>query len=244
LTLDSALSTAANFATGAVVYGGFNFSTVITTTPKYLYTLVEKADHSWLYGPGAITGMKVSNFSAGSGLRYAFDYQGDAVAAGFAPSSFVDNETTFTGAPLVGVGSPVFVNAGEIFLNDISVDFGTSKTAIGATSGTNGRGGWENVESMPSGELTSYYQSALWTKYDAATPLPLRLSIQLGGTNAARARGALGIFVPQAQITISNDDGEVNDQVAMKMNWKAIRPDVVTQASLNKSVYFTVFGGI
>lgn len=242
LTLDRDLSTAANYAASAEVYEGFDYKPTLAAYAKALYFNHELDGHSHLIGPGKIKGFKIEGLSSREGLRYVFEFDGKHWADGVTPSSFTASQTNYGGSPLVAVGSPIWVNGTQTNVADFSVDFGAKIEDIKATSATYGVAGMELVEAMPSGEFTQYYASARFTEYRAGTNIPLLLWVSTGSTDNAKARGSIGIYVPNAEIDVK--EAAVNGQRGLKVTWRGKRPTVTQIANgLTAPIYFTVFGG-
>lgn len=241
LTLDRDLSTSANYAASALVYHGFDYHPTLGAYAHALYFNHELDGHSWLLGPGKITGFKINGITSRQGLRYQFDYAAASWTAGVTPSStplalFVANK------PLVAVGSPAWINGTQTIISEMSVDFGSKVNNIEATSDVTGISGMELTEAIPSGEITTYYASARFTEWQAGTSMPLLLWVANGATDNAKARASIGIYVPNATIDVK--EASVNGQRALKLAWKGNRPTVAqTTAGLTASIYFTVFGG-
>lgn len=240
VTLDRNLSTGANYAASALVYRGFDFRPTLGSYAKTIYLNSELDGHSWLSGPGKITGLKLSGLTSRQGLRYQIEYEGRQWATGITAGTFTQN--AYTGAPLVAVGSPIWINGTQTAIADMTVDFGAKHTDIVATSESTGVSGGEIVEVMPSGEITSYYAADRFTEYRAGTRIPLLLWVSNGSTDNAKARGSIGIYVPQAEIDVVEAD--VNGQRGLKLSWRATRPSSAqVTAGMTAPIYFTVFGG-
>lgn len=240
LTLDRDLSTAANYAASAEVYRGNDFKPTLAAYAKALYVNHELDGHSWMAGPGKITGFKIDGIASRQGLRYVFEYQARNWNTGVTPDTFT--QCAYTGAPLVAVGSPVWINGTQTAIADMAVDFGAKIEDILATSDATGVSGMELTEAVPSGEITSYYASARFTEYRAGTQIPLLLWVSTGSTDNAKARGSIGIWVPNASIDVK--EASVNGQTALKLTWQGRRPTTAQiAAGVTAPIYFTVFGG-
>jgi hypothetical protein len=241
LTLDRDLSTAANYAASALVFQGFDYHPTLGNYAHTLYFNHELDGHSWMLGPGKINGFKINGITSRQGLRYQFDYAAASWAAGVTPSStplalFVANK------PLVAVGSPAWINGTQTVISEMTVDFGAKIENVLATSDATGIGGMEHTETMPSGEITTYYASGRFTEWQAGTQIPLLLWVNNGATDAAKARASIGIYVPNASIDVK--EASVNGQRGLKLSWQGRRPTVAqTTAGLTSPIYFTVFGG-
>lgn len=258
-TVDQAIADA---TTGNLVYGGFQFVPTLGAVAAHHYLVVERdqSGHLWLLGPGRFTGLKVSGASARQGLRYDWQFTADTwtstLSGGNSPSTalteggFTGSVTrnVFTGAPLVGVGANIGVDGALVRIASATIDFGVEHQEITATgdstvnTAVNGRAGWEIVGLGCSGEFEEYYASGRWTQYTGRTGFPLRFVFMTGATNAAKARGGLSVWVPNAQIIV--EEGALNGQVSQKVKWVA-RDPTTTQITngVTKPFYVTVFGG-
>lgn len=245
VTVDTAV---ANASSGNLVYGGFNLKPTLGARAAHHYINVELDGHAWLLGPGRFTGLNISGGAARQGLRYNFTYAGDTWATGVTPSSFADNSGSFSGAPLIGVGQMVYVNGTATRMADVSINFNVEHQEIPAvadsTSGANpnGRAGWEIVKAGASGEFTEYYLNTRWTQFTGRTTMPLKFVFRTGSTNAAKGRGTLAVYVPQAQVMV--EPAVVNGQVSQKIKWTAVSP-TPTQITngLTSPYYLCVMGG-
>lgn len=244
VTLDTALATAANYAAAAVVYSAFNFKPTMGAYAPHVYLSWEAGStpHERLLGPGKITSLKLAGTAAREGCRYVFGFEGDTYAAGITSGTFTVN--AFTGSPLVSVGATVAINGTDTPVGDFEIDFGVKHEPITATSGTNGRTGWEVTECMPSGSFTEYYTSeGRWTQYAAATSMPIRFSIPVSASgHAARAEGSLAVFLPNCNIKV--EEAVLNGQRANKISFQGKRPTAAQIATgITSPVYLAVFGG-
>lgn len=244
--LDRALTVGANYAAGATVYGSFSFSCTIGEY-RYIWLLAKKFEHTTLYGPGGITGMKLGNIAAGDGLRMIMDYMSDGFveSPGYTdPTTFEDAVSKFSGAPLVAVGAPIAINGVETECIDFDVDFGVSHQWKRATSGANARSGMRVTGCKPSGNCTTYWSSTIRGYYTSRTKIPLMLDVPNGSTNIAKARNSGCVYIPNATIVIPNDDGVENEQNVIKFSWQGHDPEAASQAQLlTKAIYFGLFGG-
>ncbi len=244
ITLDSDLATAANYANGAVVYGLKYWTPTLGNYAKCLYFNYEEDGHSWLVGPANINDFKITNINARNGMRYDFGFAGYAWVDGVTPSSFTDNRATFSGQPLVAVGAVVSINGVDTNCDQVTFTPGVAKSPIVATAGTNGLAGWENTEQgMPVLAFTEYYSSTRMTQYQAVSEVPVRLQVSVGSTNAAKARGTLFLFMPNAHV--ETEEVELNGQRALKTTITGHDPsaaDVVL--GITKSHVLGIAGGI
>ncbi len=241
ITVDDPLDVAANYAAAAEVYSAFNWAPTMGAYAPHIYFNWEGADHAWLCGPGKVTSFKLSNMSAREGCRYVFGFSGDTYAAGITSGTFTAN--AYTGSPLVSVGATVNINGTDTPVGDFELDFGVKHEPVTATSGNNGRAGWEITEVAPSGSFTEYYASGRWTQYAAGTSIPLRFVIPVSATgHAARAKGTIAVWLPNCNLTV--EEAVLNGQRANKVSFQAKRPTAAQQAnSVISPVYFSVFGG-
>jgi hypothetical protein len=242
VSLDSNLSAAGSYTAGAKVAGGFNYEPVLGSYAKKLYINAEMGSHSVLLGPGAITGLKLQGLAAKAGLRWVFDYMGDQYAAGFTPSAYTYNAYGSTSC-LVAKGAPCTIDDTDTNVLELSVDFGCKHEEITATSGTNGRAGWELTEcSEPTIEFTEYYNATRWTKYASRATSEIRLVVPVSSVETARL-GTVAIWMPAAQVTV--EDVVVNGQRAQKVKAVGRRPTAAQKVSgVDKPIFMTVFGGI
>lgn len=241
LTLDHALSTAANYTTGAEVYCAFNFVPTVGAYAPKIYANWEGGSHSRLLGPGDVTGFKMTGLAAGDGCRYNFTLDGNTYADGITSGTHTEN--AFTGTPLVAVGSPWYINGTAVAVADLEVDFGVKKEVIDATSGTNARSGMEITEIAPSGSFTEFYNSTRWTQYQAGTPVALMFVCQVPAAgHAAKAKGSIAIYVPDAELTV--EDVGHKGQRATKVTWVGKRTTAAEiTAGFSAPIRFAVFGG-
>ena len=241
VTPDDTIDTAADFAAAAEVYSAFNWAPVMGAYAPHVYFNWEGADHQWLVGPGKITSFKLSGLAAREGCRYAMGFSGDTYAGGFTSGTFTPN--AYTGSPLVSVGATCNINGTDTAVGDFEIDFGVKHEPVTATSGTNGRAGWEITEVAPTGSFTEYYASGRWTQYAAATSIPLRFVIPVSTSgHVAKAKGTIAVWFPNCNLTVCG--GVLNWQLAGWVACQARRPPTARQAnSVVSPVYFSVFGG-
>lgn len=245
LTLDSALLVAANYAAAAAVYQAYNWRPTMGAYAPHVYMSWEAGatPHERLLGPGKITGFKLAGTSAREGARYNFTYAGDTYAAGITSGTFTPN--AFTGSPLVSVGATVTVNGTDVPVGDFELDFGVKHEPITATSGNNGRAGWEITECQPTGSFTEYYSNETrWTQYAAATSMPIRIVIPISTAgHVARAKGTIAVWLPNCNISV--EEAVLNGQRANKISFQAKRPTTAQIANgITSPVTFSVFGGV
>lgn len=230
-----------------LVYGAFNFKPQLGARAKHHYLNVELDGHKWLLGPGRITGMNITGASARQGLRYGWVFTGDKWADGVTPSTFTNNNTTFSGAPLAGIGQMVYVNGGAVRMSDVTINLNVTHEEIAAvsdsTSGANpnGRAGWEITKATASGEFTEYYTSARWDQYTGRTAIPLKFVFRTGSTNAAKGRGTVALYVPKAEVVV--EEATINGQRAQKVKWSAISPTAAQLTNGLSIFHLAVFGG-
>jgi len=242
LTLNFPLAVAANYATGAEVYCAFNFAPTIGNYAPKIYGNWEGSGHEWLIGPGDVTGFKLTGLAAGDGCRYNFTLDGNTFAAGITSGTHTEN--AFTGAPLVAVGSPFYVNGGAVAVADLEIDFGVKHEVIAATSGTNARSGMEITECAPFGSFTEYYNSTRWTQYQAGTSVELMFVCQVPTAgHAAKAKGTIAVLVHEAQVKV--EEAVLNGQRATKVTWVGRRPEASEiTAGHTVPIRFAVLGGV
>lgn len=241
ITVDDTIDTAADFAAAAEVYSAFNWAPTMGAYAPHIYFNWEGADHNWLVGPGKVTSFKLAGMAAREGCRYVFGFSGDTYAAGINSGTFTSN--AYTGSPLVSVGATCNINGTDTAVGDFEIDFGVKHEPVTATSGNNGRAGWEVTEVAPTGSFTEYYASGRWTQYAAATSIPLRFVIPVSTAgHVARAKGTIAVWFPNCNITV--EEAVLNGQRANKVSFQAKRPTAAQQAnSVISPVYFSVFGG-
>jgi len=241
VTVDDPLDTAANYAAAAVVYAAFNWAPTVGAYAKHVYFNWEGSGHEWLLGPGKVTGFKLANLAAREGASYVFSYTGDTYAAGITSGTFTPN--AYTGSTLVSVGATVNINGTDTAVGDFDIDFGVKHEPVPATSGTNGRAGWEITEVAPSGSFTEYYASGRWTQYAAGTSIPLRFVIPVATSgHAAKAKGTVAVWMPNCNLTV--EEAVLNGQRAQKVSFQAKRPTTTQIGNgVTSPVYFSVFGG-
>lgn len=239
---------AANYASGAVVYGCFNFFPTLGAHADFLYLNHESDGHVDLLGPGGMFGLKVTGLAAGDGARYEWEFEGDTWDdAGPTPSAVTDGFQN--NSIIVGKGCPVYLDNTETLVADVTFNPGLKRVWLPATSGTNGRAGTEIVaRDNPTVELTEYYAAGRWTAYKNRDPFPFR-AMFFGGsasTNAQKALAGVGLFMPACTVV---DISEVSlDGVrAQKVTLKGIDPAFCAAAyefsSLTRPYSWHVAGG-
>jgi hypothetical protein len=228
-----------------VVYGAFNYTLTLGDQGTYLYQLVERDGHKWLLGPGAIMNAKLSGLASGQGLRWDWSYQGGYWTTGFAPSTFTPN--VFTSDPIIGKSGQYYVDNTSRLLAEGSLDLGIQKEWRETPNGTEGLDGIEVVgQTAPTLTGKHFYASGDWDKYLARTSFELMGAFMVGSTNAAKARGCVAFYMPNAQMVAK--ESTVQNQVASDVTIVGKNPQdpssgVLSFTSLTKSLYVAVFGG-
>jgi hypothetical protein len=203
----------------------------------------ELGSHDVLVGPGRVTGLKLQGLAAKQGLRWAFDLSCDTYAAGFTPAGTYAYNAYGATSCLVAKGAPLTIDDTDTNVLELSLDFGCKHEEVVATSGTNGRAGYELVECQPVLEFTEYYNGTRWTKYASRATTELRLVIPVGITPATMPLGCVAVYIPSAQVTV--EDVVVNGQRAQKVKAVGNRPTAAQKlAGIDKPIFMTVFGGI
>jgi hypothetical protein len=244
ITLDSNLTTAANYAENAVVYGPKYWTPTLGDYTKALYFNYEHDGGGFLVGPCAVNDFKVTNINARSGLRYDFGYAGETwTSSVVTPNTFNDVRASY-GQPLVAVGATIRVNGTAINCDQLSFSPGVVKEPIIATSGANGLAGWANVaQGAPVVEFTEYYSSTRYTQFENSSEVPMTLQISVGASNAAKARRSIGIAIFNAQV--ETEEVELNGQRALKTKVTGLDPSTADiAAGITKTHSFNVFGGV
>lgn len=240
ITLNCDLSTTPSL--GDVVAGCFNFKPTLGEYAKYLYLNAERDGHKWLLGPGKMTELSVTNLAAGGGLRYGGKYEGTTWTSGVSISSFTPNE--FSGQPVVAAGGQTMIDTvTSICITDGTLNFGSNHEWRSCSNGTEGRDGTEIVHVENAGATwTEYYNATRFTQFTAQTAVPVALVFAVGSTTAAKRRGAIGVFYPNATLKVS--EATQGNLVAMSVTLKANLPtSAQITAGLTSPVYFSVAGG-
>jgi hypothetical protein len=228
-----------------VVYGAFNYTLTLGDQGTYLYQLVERDGHKWLLGPGAIMNAKLSGLASGQGLRWDWSYQGGYWTSGFAPSTFTPN--AFTSDPIIGKSGQYYIDNTSRLLTEGSLDLGIQKEWRETPNGTEGLDGIEVVgQTAPTLTGKHFYASGDWDKYLARTSFELMGAFMVGSTNAAKSRGCIAFYMPNAQMVAK--ESTVQNQVASDVTIVGKNPQdpvsgVLSYTGLTKSLYVAVFGG-
>lgn len=249
VTLDHDI-VAANYASGSIIYGGFNFYPNLGEPAAYQYLTHTKSTGQDMIGASRVTSLKLSGLDAAAGMRLEAAFQADRYYAGsgegaVVPSAVVAN--AFSGSPLVAVGGQAMINSVARALQGASVDFpckfdpiDTSSTAGAAQS----RAGIM-MSSMDGGsfDFETLYASGDWTLHGSRAPVPMSLAHHVPGTNVQQARGAIYVYCPGVQMMV--EGGARKNQRTNKVKGKMVGPTAAQIAlGLTKSCYVTVFGGV
>lgn len=247
LTLDQDLAVAANYASGATVYPCFNFAPAMGAKTSHLWLNQALSGHGNLMGPGTITDLKFTGLAAGEGGFMEATFQGDDFAAGITPTTTVDDYTN--NGIIVAKGSSVSIDNTDVAVAQLDFNPNLKWVWQPATSGTNGRQG-TTMAGMdnPVLELTEYYVAGRWTRYADRAPVPVRFMFFGGAlsTNAQKATGGFGLFMPACEIKV--DEAELDGMRAQKVTFKGISPAYAPAAygfsSLTKPFSLHIAGGV
>jgi hypothetical protein len=231
---------------GDVIYCGFNFSAVNGVRTKYEYLTVEESGHGWLYGPGQVMSGKIAGMAAGNGLRVQMGFEGNSIAAGVTPTTFTPN--AFTGQPAIAKGGQCVINQTATAIAEASCDFGIIKNWLEDATAVNGRGGVEIAGQEATVTIVEPYLAQRVTDYRAGTTFPLMIAFTVGSTNAAKARGWVGLFIPNAQLDPTAEGLYSQNQLGLASTFKSHNPalssDAIIAANCTKACYLSIGGGV
>ena len=224
------------------VYASFMYKPTLGELASYLYINEELANgEGYLYGPGRITALSLNGLAAGNGLKWGATFQGNTWTDDVTPASFTAN--AFTASPLVAAAGEVMVSGTSTCISDGSVDFGVKHQWRPCATATEGRDGAEIIGASPSVSVTEYFSASRLTQFTGRTGLNVMLAFSNGATNAAKARHAVVVWMPNAQAMTA---GAAIDGVRGMSTSFAGRDPTSAQvtAGITAPIYLSIFGGI
>lgn len=242
VTLNADLTDADNYASGAIVYGGFQFVPTLNNRSKHHYLNVEENGRSTLIGPGKFTGLSITGMAAGGAARYNWTFRGNDFAAGVTPDTFTPNP--FTGSPIVTKGMQIYVGTMAPQVAELGVEFNFGHEWVVDGTAVHGRAGFELVNVGGSRvSFKEYHVAQRETDWEAQNGVTVFGAAYVGSTRAAGSRGAIAFFMPNATLVTARD--KLNNQTGLSTTFEARDPtSAQVTAGLTSSIYYCVFGGV
>lgn len=227
---------------GDVVYGGFSIGVTLGNSVDHYLAINEELANGegTQYYAGEVMALQLTGLAAGNGLKWNIGFESNTWTDEVTPSSFTAN--AYTAAPVVAAAGEVLVNGTATCISDGSVDFGVRKEWVPCSTGEQGRDGVEVFGASPTATITEYYTASRLTQYTGRTGIDVMFAFSNGSTNAAKARHAIAVWMPNAQVMTAG--AAVGNLRGMSTTFNARDPDSTqVAAGITSPIYLAIFGG-